>query len=814
VDENKAPIISNNGGAATVSINQPENKSAVATISATDPNNDVLTYSLATSADQALFTINASTGVLSFINAPDYENPMDADKNNVYMVSVVVSDGKLSATQQWLITVTDVAENVAPVITSNGGQSMVLIPLDENIVLVTQVLATDANNDKLTYSISGGADKALFTLNDTGILSFIAAPDYENPTDADKNNEYTVSVVVSDGSLSTTQTITVQIKNVDENKAPVITNNQGAAVDYIFVKENQTAVTTIQATDADKDPITYSLAKDNDGNFFQINTNTGQLGFVNAPDFENPLDANKDNIYMVTVIASDGKTQSSQLLFVTITDVSENGAPIITSDAGAATVTLNVPENQTTVTTITAKDPNNDVLKYSITGGTDVALFQIGSTGNLSFITAPDYEKPSDSDSNNIYQVIVTVSDGTLTTSQTLNLVVTDVYENLAPVIVSYQSAATVNLNLPENQSKVADVVANDANQEPVSYSINGGTDAALFSIDAATGALSFITAPDFENPTDTNKDNTYQVIVSASDGKLSATLPQTFNVHITDVSDTPTVRLALKVLLQGAYRSATKLMADDLNRLNLLPALQPYGSLSTAVGFTDSAEVAVPFDYTGKETMSEVVKSASNANAPVDWVLVELRDVYDPGKRRAATAAILQRDGDVVDPTTGSPFITVTNAKAGLYYVMVRHRNHLAVMTEMPVSIGDITTTSIDFTQTATAVYGKSFARYTSGSTAFMWSGDTNNSNSLIAAGSGSDASVILGALLLDAKNEGYNAAYRLQGYYSTDLNLDGVSVYTGPGNDTNLLVGNVLLHPGNSTFSGNYIVQGEAPR
>ena len=814
VDENKAPVISNNSGAATVSVKQPENKSIVAIISATDPNNDALTYSLATSADQALFTINASTGELSFINAPDFEKPSDADKNNVYIVNVAVSDGKLSAAQQWLITVTDVAENVAPVITSNGGQTSALIPLDENITLVTQVLATDANNDKLTYSISAGADKALFTLSDTGVLNFVIAPDYENPTDADKNNEYIVLVTVSDGSLSTTQTITVQIKNIDENKAPVITNNNGAAADYLFVKENQTAVTTIQANDADKDPITYSLTKDNDGNLFQINTNTGQLGFINAPDFEKPLDQNKDNIYMVTVIASDGKAQTSQLLFVTITDVSENGAPVITSNEGAATVTLNVPENQTAVTTITAKDPNNDVLKYSITGGTDVGLFQIGSTGNLSFITAPDYEKPTDSDKNNNYQVIVTVSDGALTSSQTLNIAVTDVYENLAPVIVSYQSAATVNLNLPENQNKVADVVANDANQEPVSYSISGGTDAALFKIDAATGALNFMTAPDFETPTDANKDNNYQVIVSASDGKLNAVQTQTFNVQITDVSDTPTVRLSLKVLLQGAYRSATKLMADDLNRLNLLPVLQPYGSLSTAVGFTDSAEVAVPFDYTGKETMSEVVKAASNANAPVDWVLVELRDVYDPGKRRAATAAILQRNGNVVDPVTGSPFITISNAKAGLYYVMVRHRNHLAVMTEMPVSIGEMGNTNIDFTQTSTAVYGKSFARYEAGELAFMWAGDTNNSNSLISAGAGSDASVILGALLLDAKNSGYNAAYRLQGYYATDLNLDGVSVYTGPNNDTNLLMGNVLLHPGNSTFSGNYIVQGEAPR
>ena len=91
-----------------------------------------------------------------------------------------------------------------------------------------------------------------------------------------------------------------------------------------------------------------------------------------------------------------------------------NSAPVINSNGGGATASISVAENVTAVTTITATDANtSQTLTYSIVGGSDAAKFTINSvTGALSFITAPNYESPTDSGGNNVYDVTVQVSDG------------------------------------------------------------------------------------------------------------------------------------------------------------------------------------------------------------------------------------------------------------------------------------------------------------------------------------------------------------------------------------------------------------------
>jgi hypothetical protein len=86
-----------------------------------------------------------------------------------------------------------------------------------------------------------------------------------------------------------------------------------------------------------------------------------------------------------------------------------------------------VPENTTAVTTVTASDPDaGTTFTYSITGGADAARFAINaSTGALSFVTAPNYEAPSDANADNVYDVQVQVSDGALTATQAIEVAVT-----------------------------------------------------------------------------------------------------------------------------------------------------------------------------------------------------------------------------------------------------------------------------------------------------------------------------------------------------------------------------------------------------
>ncbi len=104
-------------------------------------------------------------------------------------------------------------------------------------------------------------------------------------------------------------------------------------------------------------------------------------------------------------------------------------APLITSNGGLATASITIAENSTAVTTVTASDTDlpAQVLTYSISGGLDSSRFTInGSTGALRFITAPDFESPSDFGSNGIYDVIVQVSDGALTDTQSIAVTVTN----------------------------------------------------------------------------------------------------------------------------------------------------------------------------------------------------------------------------------------------------------------------------------------------------------------------------------------------------------------------------------------------------
>ena len=166
--------------------------------------------------------------------------------------------------------------------------------------------------------------------------------------------------------------------------------------------------------------------------------------------------------------------------------------------AGESNATVNVAENSTAVTVVTAADPDASAsLSYSISGGADAALFSINpTTGALSFVSAPNAESPQDAGGNNVYDVTVQVSDGTNTDSQAIAVTVTDVNE-FTPVITSNGGGPTAAVNVAESTTAVTTVTAAEADASAsLSYSISGGADAALFAINPTTGALSFVSAP------------------------------------------------------------------------------------------------------------------------------------------------------------------------------------------------------------------------------------------------------------------------------------------------------------------------------
>jgi hypothetical protein len=350
--------------------------------------------------------------------------------------------------------------------------------------------------------------------------------------------------------------------------------------------------------------------------------------------------------------------------------------------------------------------------------------------------------------------------------------------------------------NFVENSTKPVIVLKNSEDGSDVIFSIAGGADAEAFSVDAATGSLQFKQAPDFESPTDSNKDNIYEVEIAVKQG-TEVLRTHKLNISVSDSLEDNSISLSSKAFLQGAYDSRLGLMNNALLTANLLPDTQPYA--------------AIPFNYAGKESLSANVKALTGSDAPVDWVLLELRSASDSSKVLASKAVMLQRDGDMMDASTGATQLTFKGIGSGDYYISLRHRNHLGIMTAKPISLS-AANKLVDFSLTPTTVKGE-HTRYVYNNVAMLWAGDINGSNSIEGTGADNDVNYILASIITDPTNEQASSNYILRGYHAADLNLDGITMFTGPNNDLNLLSGNIIMHPANDEFAANYIVRGSLP-
>ena len=183
----------------------------------TDPDNSDAQMTWTCSGNSQLtVSINASRVATISVPSPDWTG-------SETITFRATDPGSLYDDDAATFTVTDVAENVAPQITSNGGGATASVNAAENQTAVTDVNATDADPAPPSPTASMGEHAAKFAINpSTGVLTFLAAPDYENPTDVGGNNVYDVTVQVSDGSLTDTQAISVTVTDVAET-APTLT---------------------------------------------------------------------------------------------------------------------------------------------------------------------------------------------------------------------------------------------------------------------------------------------------------------------------------------------------------------------------------------------------------------------------------------------------------------------------------------------------------------------------------------------------------------------------------------------------------------
>ncbi|MES9811389.1 MAG: Ig-like domain-containing protein, partial [Candidatus Thiodiazotropha sp.] len=238
---------------------------------AVDDDGDPIIYQVETDPVHGVVTVEVDGG---FSYTPD------ADYHGADSFIYSVSDGN-GGNNSYLVEIDVVSVNDSPVITSHDENENVLLSLEENATLVTMVTADDPENDALTFTIDGGADLGLFSIDPmSGELVFSHAPDMENPLDADQDNLYQVQVLVSDGNGGTDrQSFTIEVTDVDEFDVGLLMDVEDAP-DAISLSDSfdDGVGITVWAEDPDssQNQITYSLDDDSNG-LFAIDPASGTI---------------------------------------------------------------------------------------------------------------------------------------------------------------------------------------------------------------------------------------------------------------------------------------------------------------------------------------------------------------------------------------------------------------------------------------------------------------------------------------------------------------------------------------------------------
>jgi len=387
----------------------------------------------------------------------------------------------------------------------------------ENQTAIGTVTATDADGDSVTFTVSGSE----LRITSAGVLTFASAPDFE------RNSSYTATVTASDGTNSSTQVITVNVTNVNDI-APVFTSSA-----TFSAAENQTAIGTVMATDADGDSVTFTVS----GSELRI-TSAGVLTFASAPDYETK------SSYTATVTASDGTNSSTQFITVNVTDVNDI-APVFTSLA-----TFSAAENQTAIGTVEAIELGSEYITVTApmniwyAGIPHAAInFNSSSTADQTALASafgfPLFDQTTIINYmiNNDIEMTVIHDNGNgnpftfkissihvldISAGQDFGVGYTGIYLDPRPTLDAHlQGDFEIIVKSGTDAGATAD-------GDSVIYSVSGSE----LAIDDTTGVLTFVNLPDYETK------SSYTATVTASDGTNSST--QVITVTVTAVNDAP----------------------------------------------------------------------------------------------------------------------------------------------------------------------------------------------------------------------------------------------------------------------------------
>ena len=576
--------------AANKTLTTDEDVAAVVTMTATDSDipANTLTYGIvANPANGVLSLLNSATGQVTYTPALNY-NGSDSFTYKVY-------DGTgYSNTATVSIAVN--ALNDAPTLT--GVSAEYTIP--ELAAFTFTATGNDVEGPSLSYSLSGTAPTGAAINSTTGVFTW-------TPTEAQGPADYTFNVVVSDGALSATKSVTVHVSEV--NLAPVL-----ATIGNKTGTENATTTFTISGSDVDvpTQTLSYSATGLPVGATFDTLTNT----FTWVPAFD------QSGTHNVTFTVSDGLLSDSEIVPITIGNV--NRPPVL-----AAIGDKVVDEGATSTFTISATDADANELSYSATGLPAGASFD---TETRTFSWVPAF------DQSGTYEVTFTVTDGTNTDTETIVITVNNI--NRAPV--ANNQATTTD----EDTAISLTLSATDADlpAQALTYAIGNPSHGTLSAISTSTGAVTY--TPNL------NYNGSDSFTFTATDGSAVSNTA-TVSITVNSINDMPVIVLngasTVTIVQGGVYIEDGAVCTDAEAEGNLQYNITGDFSTSTVGQYVltytcyDSSETSVNVTRTVNvvaPSITPIVPSFSSGGSPAPAPVVPATPSAPQGEVLGASAS------------------------------------------------------------------------------------------------------------------------------------------------------------------------------
>ena len=498
--------------------------------------------------------------------------PSNNDVGSYIRVEANYRESATSSTK----TVSFTSEN--PVLGARGNQSPEFVSnavsrrIAENAAVGDPVggpiTASDADGDTLTYSIPAATSN--FAINAaTGQLTVKAGAMLNH--DVDDGDSQEVVVTVNDPSGSETAiTTTVTITITDVNEAPTFTDfadgtpptNPSVAA----IAENDTGeslrVGNYSATDPDGDTASLSLMGPDEG-MFQLDpdadaaaaTVTRIVRFKASPDYDIPGDSNGDNVYEVTVRASDGANHKDMQVAVKVTDIDEPGKVKLSSQDAQIGVELTATLSDDDGGVPNVAQITDQKWTWHRLASSETAI-AVSADNAIAGATSATYT-PVSADSGMILAAMVSYTDrhGMKTQTSDITRVVRAATANQAPEFSEGASTFRIIMENAKPNAETDDetriqgnvggpIMATDVNDDALAYTL-GGTDAALFKVTRiATGDDAGQPQIEVKSGTKLNYEtkNRYSVTLTANDGSdtSNATARITVTIYVTDVDEKP----------------------------------------------------------------------------------------------------------------------------------------------------------------------------------------------------------------------------------------------------------------------------------